>query len=202
VVVTAAATQPVFGELITDPVETVARLDNAYAVVLGALTFMIATIGINIVANFVSPAFDFSNVNPQRISWRAGGMIAAVGSVLITPWNLYSSPDVIHYTLDTLGAFIGPLYGVLIADYYLVKKRRVVVDDLYTLRPDGSYHFRRGYNPVAIGATAVGAVVAMAVVLFGSSDAAAFSWFIGAGIAFALHWTLSRRRAAAAAALG
>jgi NCS1 family nucleobase:cation symporter-1 len=170
--------------------------------VLGALTFMIATIGINIVANFVSPAFDFSNVNPQRISWRAGGMIAAVGSVLITPWNLYSSPDVIHYTLDTLGAFIGPLYGVLIADYYLVKKRRVVVDDLYTLRPDGSYHFRRGYNPVAIGATAVGAVVAMAVVLFGSSDAAAFSWFIGAGIAFALHWTLSRRHAAAAAALG
>ncbi|MEN3268108.1 NCS1 family nucleobase:cation symporter-1 [Pseudonocardia sp.] len=194
VVVTAAATQPVFGELITDPVETVARLDNAYAVVLGALTFMIATIGINIVANFVSPAFDFSNVNPQKISWRAGGMIAAVGSVLITPWNLYSSPEVIHYTLDTLGAFIGPLYGVLIADYYLIKKRRIVVDDLYTLRSDGSYHFHRGYNPTAIGATAVGAVLAMVVVLFGSSEAAAYSWFIGAGIAFLLHTVVSRRR--------
>jgi NCS1 family nucleobase:cation symporter-1 len=195
VVITAAATEPVFGELITDPVETVARLDNTYAVVLGALTFMIATIGINIVANFVSPAFDFSNVNPQKISWRAGGMIAAVGSVLITPWNLYSSPEVIHYTLDTLGAFIGPLYGVLIADYYLIKRRRVVVDDLYTLRPDGSYHFHRGYNPIAIGATAVGAALAMAVVLLGSAGAAAFSWFIGAGIAFAVHWMLSRRRA-------
>ncbi len=85
---------------------------------------MIATVGINIVANFISPAFDFSNVNPQKIRWRMGGMIAAVGSVLITPWNLYSSPDVIHYTLDTLGAFIGPLYGVLIADYYLVKKQQ------------------------------------------------------------------------------
>ena len=83
---------------------------------------MIATIGINIVANFVSPAFDFSNVNPQKISWRMGGMIAAVGSVLLTPWNLYSSPEVIHYTLDTLGAFIGPLFGVLIADFYLVKQ--------------------------------------------------------------------------------
>jgi NCS1 family nucleobase:cation symporter-1 len=92
VVVTAAATQPVFGELITDPVETVARLDSTFAVVLGALTFMIATVGINIVANFVSPAFDFSNVNPQRISWRMGSMTAAVGSVLLTPWNLYSSP--------------------------------------------------------------------------------------------------------------
>jgi len=76
---------------------------------VGALTFSIATIGINIVANFISPAFDFSNVSPQRISWRMGGMIAAVGSVLLTPWNLYGNPEVIHYTLETLGAFIGPL---------------------------------------------------------------------------------------------
>jgi nucleobase:cation symporter-1, NCS1 family len=199
VVITAAATVPVFGELLTDPVETVARLDNTFAVVLGALTFMIATVGINIVANFVSPAFDFSNVSPQRISWRTGGMIAAVGSVLITPWNLYSSPEVIHYTLDTLGAFIGPLYGVLIADYYLIKKQRVVVDDLYTMSPDGIYHYTKGYNPVAIVATAIGAVLAMAVVFFGSSDAAAFSWFIGAGVAFALHWLISRRQAPAPA---
>jgi NCS1 family nucleobase:cation symporter-1 len=197
VVITAAATLPVFGELIDDPVETVSRLDNTYAVVLGALTFMIATIGINIVANFVSPAFDFSNVNPQKISWRTGGMIAAVGSVVITPWNLYSSPEVIHYTLDTLGAFIGPLYGVLIADYYLIKKQKVVVDDLYTLSPSGRYHYTKGYNPVAIGSTIAGAVLAAAVVFFGSSDAASFSWFIGAGVAFVLHWSLSRRTAAA-----
>ncbi|MEU7811541.1 NCS1 family nucleobase:cation symporter-1 [Pseudonocardia sp. NPDC049154] len=194
VVITAAATLPVFGRLITDPVETVAELDSTFAVVLGALTFMIATIGINIVANFVSPAFDFSNVNPRKISWRMGGMIAAVGSVLITPWNLYSSPEVIHYTLDTLGAFIGPLYGVLIADYYLIKKGRVVVDDLYTLKADGTYHYSKGYNPVAIVATVAGAVVAMAVVLFGSTTAAAFSWFIGAAVAFVLHWTISRSR--------
>jgi nucleobase:cation symporter-1, NCS1 family len=199
-VITTAATLPVYGELLTDPVETVARLDNTYAVVLGALTFMIATIGINIVANFVSPAFDFSNVAPQRISWRAGGMIAAVGSVLITPWNLYSSPEVIHYTLDTLGAFIGPLYGVLIADYYLVKKRRVVVDDLYTLSPAGTYHYRKGYNPAAITATVVGATIAMLVVLLGSADAAAFSWFIGAGLAFAVHMAMSRRQVVPAAA--
>jgi NCS1 family nucleobase:cation symporter-1 len=195
VVITAAATKPVFGELITDPVETVARLGSTFAIVLGALTFMIATVGINIVANFVSPAFDFSNVAPQKISWRAGGMIAAVGSVLITPWNLYSSPEVIHYTLDTLGAFIGPLYGVLIADYYLVRKQRVVVDDLYTMRPDGSYHYAKGVNRIAVGATAAGAVLAMLLVFLGSSGAASFSWFLGAGVAFGLHWALSRRAA-------
>ncbi|MEV3976856.1 NCS1 family nucleobase:cation symporter-1, partial [Streptomyces sp. NPDC050698] len=105
VVVTASLTLPVYGELITDPVATVARIDSTFAIVLGALTFTIATIGINIVANFISPAFDFSNVSPQKISWRAGGMIAAIGSILITPWNLYNNPDVIHYTLETLGAF-------------------------------------------------------------------------------------------------
>jgi NCS1 family nucleobase:cation symporter-1 len=66
---------------------------------LGRPVNFIATIGINIVANFISPAFDFSNVSPQRIRWRAGGMIAAVGSVLITPWNLYNNPEVIHTRL-------------------------------------------------------------------------------------------------------
>ena len=199
VVVTASLTIPVFGELLTDPVETVARIDSTTAIVLGALTFTIATIGINIVANFISPAFDFSNVSPQRISWRAGGMIAAVGSVLITPWNLYSNPEVIHYTLETLGAFIGPLFGVLIADYYLIRKQRVDVDAMFTMRPDGRYWYRNGYNPVAIAATAAGAIIAMIPVLWTSGPAmptiAQYSWFIGCGIGFVIHYGLSRRHA-------
>ncbi|MFB7717113.1 NCS1 family nucleobase:cation symporter-1 [Nocardia sp. NPDC056100] len=198
VVVTASLTIPVYGELITDPVATVARIDNTFAIVLGALTFTIATIGINIVANFISPAFDFSNVNPQRISWRMGGMIAAVGSVLITPWNLYNNPDVIHYTLETLGAFIGPLFGVLIADYYLVRKQRVNVDELFTMSEHGSYWYRRGYNPAAILATVVGAVFAVIPVLAsgrmtGMYTAAQYSWFIGCGLALAGYYLLATR---------
>jgi NCS1 family nucleobase:cation symporter-1 len=194
VVITSAATVPVFGELITDPVETVARLDSTAAVVLGALTFMVATVGINIVANFVSPAFDFSNVSPQRISWRTGGMIAAVGSVLITPWNLYSSPEVIHYTLDTLGAFIGPLFGVLIAHYYVVHKQRVCIDDLFTLDSAGAYHYRRGYNPSAIYATAIAAACALAAVFVpGVNHFDDYSWFIGCGVAFAAYALIAPR---------
>src|SRR6195952_1502024 len=189
VVVTASLTIPVFGELITDPVQTVSRIDSTFAIVLGALTFTIATIGINIVANFISPAFDFSNVSPQRISWRAGGMIAAVGSVLITPWNLYNNPDVIHYTLETLGAFIGPLFGVLICDYYLIRRRVVVVDDLFTMSPGGRYFFRNGYNRRAMITTIVAAVTAVVPVLLGGyvvgmHTAAQYSWFIGCGIGF------------------
>lgn len=198
VVITASLTVPVYGgELITDPVETVARIDSTFAIVLGALTFAVATIGINIVANFISPAFDFSNVSPQRISWRAGGMIAAVGSVLITPWNLYNNPDVIHYTLETLGAFIGPLFGILIADYYLVRKQKVLVDDLFTMSEKGAYWYRRGYNPAAVIATVVGAVVAMIPVLFndapGMHTAAQYSWFIGCGLGFAVYHLLATR---------
>lgn len=198
VVITAAATVPVFGELLTDPVETVARIDNTMAIVLGALTFTIATIGINIVANFISPAFDFSNVSPQKISWRMGGMIAAVGSVLLTPWNLYNNPEVIHYTLETLGAFIGPLFGVLIADFYLVRKQKIVVDDLFTMTETGNYWYKKGYNPAAVAATIVGAVLAVIPVLLGGSvagmaTAAQYSWFIGCGVAFGLFYLLATR---------
>ncbi|KAF0845171.1 NCS1 family nucleobase:cation symporter-1 [Nocardia caishijiensis] len=202
VVVTASLTVPVYGELITDPVATVARIDSTFAIVLGALTFTIATIGINIVANFISPAFDFSNVSPQRISWRAGGMIAAVGSILITPWNLYNNPEVIHYTLEVLGAFIGPLFGVLICDYYLVRKQKVIVDDLFTLSEKGTYYYRKGYHPAAIVATAVGAGVAVFPVLAnglpGMHTAAKYSWFIGCGLGFATYYLLTAARRAEA----
>ncbi|GAA3299137.1 NCS1 family nucleobase:cation symporter-1 [Dactylosporangium vinaceum] len=197
VVVTSSLTIPVFGELITDPVQTVARIDSTFAIVLGALTFTIATIGINIVANFISPAFDFSNVSPQRISWRAGGMIAAVGSVLITPWNLYNNPDVIHYTLEILGAAIGPLFGVLIADYYLVRRQQVDVDAMFTLDPGGRYYYRKGYNPPALIATVVGAVIAVVPVLWSSGPGmhttAQYSWFIGMGVGLLTYLALAYR---------
>lgn len=194
-VITASATVPVFGHLITDPVETVSRIDSTFAVVLGAFTFMVATIGINIVANFVSPAFDFSNVAPKRISWRMGGMIAAVGSIFITPWNLYNNPAVIHYTLDILGAFIGPLFGILIADFYLVKKERIVLDDLYTMSPAGTYWYENGYNRAAVTALIPSALVPALCVLIPSLGVVAnFTWFIGCALGFVIYIALMRRQ--------
>ena len=196
-VLTTSATLPVFGHLITDPVETVSRIDSTFAVVLGALTFMTATIGINIVANFVSPAFDFSNVAPRLISWRMGGMIAAVGSIFITPWNLYNTPVVIHYTLDLLGAFIGPLFGILIADFYLVKKQKVVVDDLYTMSPTGAYWYENGYNRAAVMTVIPSAAIpALCVLVPGLESAANFTWFIGCALGFVIYAVLMRRQPA------
>jgi NCS1 family nucleobase:cation symporter-1 len=199
-VITASATVPVFGELITDPIHTVQRIDTPFAILLGGLTFVIATVGINIVANFISPAFDFSNVSPQRISWRTGGMIAAVGSVLLTPWNWYGNPDAIHYTLGLLGALIGPLFGILIAGYYVCARQRVSVDEMFTLDPGGRYWFSKGYNPNAVWATAAAGVPAIAAVLVPKWVTAVelawladFSWFIGCGLGFAAMVLLERR---------
>lgn len=194
VVVTASATVPVYGELITDPVETVARLDDTTAVVLGAFTFLVATVGINIVANFIAPAFDFSNIAPRLISWRTGGMIAAVGSVFLTPWNLYNSPETIHYTLDTLGAFIGPVFGVLVTWYWILAKRTVITNALFSSEPTGPYWYHRGWNVPALVAVAIGAAAAMTIVLIPALHAAAnYSWFVGAIVAamcnIALHKT-------------
>ncbi len=196
-VITTSSTLPVFGQMIIDPVETVSHLDNIYAVALGAFTFMTATIGINIVANFVSPAFDFSNVAPQHISWRTGGMIAAVGSIFITPWNLYKNPEVIHYTLDILGAFIGPLFGILIADFFIIKKQQVTIDDLYTMSPEGKYWYTNGYNPAAVMAIIPSALVPiLCAVVPKLAIVANFTWFIGVALGFSLYTILMRRQVA------
>lgn len=195
-VLTAAATLPVFGELITDPVATIERIDTYTAVLLGGLTFVIATVGINIVANFISPAFDFSNVAPQKISWRMGGMIAAGGSVLLTPWNWYANDEAIFWTLGLLGALIGPLFGILIADFYLVRRQKILVDDLYTLDESGSYHYVRGTNPAAVAALLVAAVLSFASVLVPKLGGVItwlpdYSWFVGCGVGFVAYYAFA-----------
>ena len=180
-VVVVSGTIPVFGHMIQDPIETVAKIDSATVALLGAFTFVTATIGINIVANFVSPAFDFSNIAPEKISWRAGGMIAAVGSIFLTPWNLFNSPEVIHYTLDVLAAFIGPLYGILVCDFYFVKKQQIEVDELFNDKPGGRYWYRNGVNPAAVKALVPATVIGMLIVLIPALNhyLANFSLFIG-----------------------
>ena len=191
-VICASATVPVFGELITDPIATVAAIDTPVAVLLGGLTFVTATVGINIVANFIAPAFDFSHVAPQRISWRTGGMIAAVGSVLLTPWNWYDSADGIRYSLGILGSLIGPLFGILIAGYYLAAKQRIAVDDMYSLAPTGRYWFRGGYNPNAVIAVVAAGLPAILLSLFASVGD--YGWFIGCGLGFLVFTALERVR--------
>ncbi|GAC1037539.1 NCS1 family nucleobase:cation symporter-1 [Pseudomonas sp. No.117] len=195
-VVIVSGTLPVFGEMIHDPIATVARIDNTTAVLLGAFTFVTATIGINIVANFVSPAFDFANVAPSKISWRAGGMIAAVASIFITPWNLFNNPEVIHYTLDVLAACIGPLFGILLVDYYLLRKGRIEVDALFDATPGGTYWYNGGVNWVAVQALVAAALIGLCFTFVPwFKPIANFAWFTGCFLGGLFFHVLSRRSA-------
>ncbi|CAG8999611.1 MAG: hypothetical protein CENE_01590 [Candidatus Celerinatantimonas neptuna] len=128
---------------------------------MGSTPFIFATIGINIVANFVSPASDFSNVAPQKISFKRGGFIAAFGSLLITPWNLFNNPDMIHYTVDFLAALIGPLYGIILVDYFKIKNQQIDISALYSELPTDRYWYQNGINRIAIQALLISAIVSI-----------------------------------------
>ncbi|MFK0248146.1 NCS1 family nucleobase:cation symporter-1 [Amycolatopsis azurea] len=194
VLVTAGSLQ-VFGEAITDPAELLARIDNTPVLIIGALTFAIATMGVNIVANFVSPAYDLANIWPKRITFTIGGMISAVAALCVLPWKLYSSPAVVNYFLGGLGAFLGPLFGIMIVDYYLVKRGRIDVGKLFVAGPDSPYHYKRGFNPRAmvtfLPTAALSAVIALVPFFV---PVAPYSWFIGTACAAALYFAVSRKQ--------
>jgi len=190
---TVTLTQPVFGKILIDPVETVTRLDNQAIMLVGILTFVVATIGINISANFVSAAFDFSNIAPASISWKGGGVIASIGAILLTPWNLYARPDLIHLTLDVLGLFIAPVTGILLADYYLVQRRTLDVGALYSTDPAARYWYRGGVNPVAVYALVLAVLVGLANVFMPQLAVFQnFAWFTGFFSGLAFHLLLTR----------
>ncbi|MGH3440039.1 MAG: NCS1 family nucleobase:cation symporter-1 [Sciscionella sp.] len=192
-VVVTGGSMVLFGKAITDPIRIVAMIHNPVVTIVGALAFTVATIGVNVVANFVSPAYDLANVAPRHIDFKRGGLISAVLALLVTPWNLYSSPVAINYFLGGLGAFLGPLFGVIFADYYLRRRQQVDIDDLYSDDPSGRYHYRGGWNPRALGAFAPAALISAVVALVPAlHTVAAFSWPIGVVLGGAFYLAITR----------
>jgi nucleobase:cation symporter-1, NCS1 family len=190
-----AGTVSVFGEAISDPVEVIHRIDNPWVTVIGAISFMIATIGINVVANFVSPAYDFANLLPKYLDFKRGGMVTALLAIVVLPWKLYSSPVIIQYFLGGLGAFLGPMVAVLLTDYYLIRRGRIDVDALFSAERDGAYHFRRGFNPEAIVAFVPSATVSAVLALVPAfSDVAPFAWVFGLLLSGGVYYVRSAGR--------
>ncbi|MEU8688886.1 NCS1 family nucleobase:cation symporter-1 [Streptomyces sp. NPDC048665] len=193
-VIVTAGSLKAFGQAITDPAELVAKVGNTWVLVVAAFAFAVATMGVNIVANFVSPAYDLANVWPQKITFKVGGMISTVAALVVTPWNLFSNPTVVNYFLGGLGAFLGPLFGVIMIDYYWVKREKIDVDALFDARPGSPYHYRKGVNPRALWAFLPSAAVAAVLALVKSfSDVAPYSWFIGTALGAGLYALLNRR---------
>ncbi len=198
-VIVTAGTLKVFGEAIMDAVRIVERIGNPWVVILGSLTFIVATMGINIVANFVSPAYDIANLNPQLISFRIGGLIASILSVLVCPWLFVSSAQAITIFVSIFGAVLGPMFGIIVADYYLVKRGEIALADLYTLSPAGALYYRSGWNPAALVALGIAGAVSIGLSLIGAHgvilSVGDWGWLIGAALGAAIYL-------AAAGALG
>src|SRR5689334_15641655 len=201
-VIVTAGTVTVFGEAIMDPVAIVERINNRFIVFLGSITFIVATMGINIVANFVSPAYDIANLYPEKISFRTGGLITSILSVLVCPWIFVSSPHAITIFVGIFGSVLGPMYGIMIADYYLVKHQHLVLEDLYTLSPDGSLHYDGGWNHAALWALALAGALSIGLALAGASglifDVGDWGWLIGAIAGALLYRLFSAKRPAPA----
>lgn len=196
-VIVTSGTVAVFGEAIMDPVAIVERINSPIVAVVGSLTFIVATMGINIVANFVSPAYDIANLYPQKITFRIGGLITSILSVLVCPWLFVQSAGAITAFVAIFGAVLGPMYGVMIADYYLVKHGHVELADLYSTRPGGSLYFDRGWNHTALVALAISGFVSIGLALLGGFglmyNVGDWGWLIGAVGGGVLYYALSVR---------
>ena len=177
------------GEPLTNPAEIVGLVGNVFLTIIAAVTFVIATIGINLVANFIPPAYDLSNLNPQRISFQTGGYLtAALGFIVGAFWVATISQIGLPMFVDTLGAILAPLYGVLVADYYIVQRRSIKVADLFTMEESGRYFYQKGWNVRALLAIGIAAVFSIAAVWVPMlSGLSGFAWVIGALIGAVLY---------------
>jgi NCS1 family nucleobase:cation symporter-1 len=189
-----SATVVIFGAAEWDPVVVLTHLGHPAAVVVAMVALLGATLNVNVAANVVSPANDFSNLYPRRISFLVGGVLTCLIGLLMQPWALLANyRSYIEQWLVGYSGLLGPVAGVLIADYYLVRQKIIAVEDLY--QRGGFYEFTRGFNLRAVGALVAGVAVALAGLgvpplrpLFD------YAWFVGFGVSFVVYLLLMRRR--------
>jgi NCS1 family nucleobase:cation symporter-1 len=187
-----SATLIIFGQALWDPVAVLSRLGNPIAVVIAMLALLMATLNVNVAANVVSPANDFSNLSPRRISFRTGGLITCLVGVVMQPWKLMANyGSYIFGWLVGYSGFLGPIAGVLICDYFIVRKKKLALQDLY-LR-GGQYEYSHGFNWQAISALAAGAAIAfIGLALPALRVLYNYAWFVGFAVSFFTYLALMK----------
>lgn len=194
-VVIALASVKVYGKAIGDPIVLMKDIDDPTLLLLTIIVVVIATAGINVILNFVSPAYDISNAAPKHISFRRGGLITAILAIVVTPWNLYSNPIVVNEFIGGVGALMGPILGIVMIDYYLVRRAQIDADSLFSDAPDGRYYYRRGTNLNSVIALAASGVITLAIAFAPALGALApFSWPIGVVLGGAFCLLVNRMR--------
>ncbi|MBA2379022.1 MAG: NCS1 family nucleobase:cation symporter-1 [Blastocatellia bacterium] len=199
-----SATVIIYGEAIADPVQLIQRFDSRLVILFAMVVIFIAQLTTNMAANVVSPSNDFSNLSPKRISYVTGGLITAVIGILMMPWQLMSSMGAYIFTwLIGYSGLMGAIGGILICDYFLIRKKRLELAELF--KTDGEYSYGNGFNWRAI----VALVVAIAPVVPGFIRAATtaggrvaspniidtiyvYAWFVTFSTAFFLYLLLMK----------
>jgi NCS1 family nucleobase:cation symporter-1 len=193
-----SASAVIFGEPIWDPVILLSKFNQPLVAFIALVALLLATLNTNVAANVVSPSNDFSNLRPGLISFRTGGLITGVVGILMMPWKLLK--DFSSYIFGWLvgcSAFLGPIAGIMICDYYLVRRRHLVVEDLY--RRVGAYEYRNGFNLRAIAALVVGVAVALVGLAVPSLRLLYdYAWFVGFFISGGLYFLLMQEQVAVA----
>jgi len=210
-----SATIIIFGEAIWDPVIVISRLGHPVAVFVASGALILATLNVNVTANVVSPANDFSNLWPSRISFKRGAIIACVLGLAIQPWKLLATyGNFLKGWLVGYSSVLGPIAGVLIADYFVIRKTNLVLNDLY--KRGGVYEYTRGVNVRAVIAFVSGVAAALSGLAFRPFAAEGYSpalralasflygafnyaWFVGFGVSFIVYLVLMRSRRPTAA---
>lgn len=204
-VVVTSATVIIYGTTIWDPVILAGKFENKILVTVAMLAIAISTLATNIAANIVSPANDFANLNPQKISFRTGGYITGIIGVLICPWKLIADPSGYIFTwLVGYSSLLGPIGGIMIADYYFIRKKELIVEDLY--QQGKSYFYQNGYNTKAITALLLGILpnipgflvtikaISMDAVPGWLTNLYHYGWFVGFFISALVYFILMKNK--------
>ena len=198
-----SATTIIYGQTIWDPVDVLTKFTNPVVLVIAMFALCLATLATNIAANVVSPANDFAHLAPNKISFRIGGLITGIIGVVMMPWKLVADPSGYIFTwLVGYSALLGPIGGIMIADYFVIRRRQLNVNALY--RHDDEYCYTNGFSIVAVVALLVAILpnlpgFLVTVKLVDAASVPAFfvtlynyAWFVGFGIAFTLYIALRK----------
>jgi nucleobase:cation symporter-1, NCS1 family len=195
-----SATAIIFGQTIWNPVDVLTKFQNPVILVIAMLSLCIATLATNIAANVVSPANDFAHLSPRKISFRIGGLVTGIVGILMMPWKLVADPNGYIFTwLIAYSALLGPIGGILIADYFVYRRRKLNVNALY--KANGEYCYWNGFSFVALIAFAIGVLPSLPGFFVNVNWLSAahvpdflaqlydYAWFVGFAVAFTVYLT-------------
>ncbi len=181
-VTTTSATIIVFGHPIWDPVQLLLAFHQPLILFLGGATVIVATLSVNVAANIMPAAYDLVNLLPRRLSFNSASILVLFIGLLFAPWLWFHDADSIFKVLGAIGGLLGPVTGIMLVDFYLIRRQHLDVADLYRL--EGIYRGRGGWNPPGLIAFALGGAAALiGHVVPALAALSAFSWFIGIAVA-------------------